>query len=57
MKNKLFICYELLNALKYIHEVELLHLDLKPPNIMFKNQSLTDIVLIDFGISDIYREN
>ena len=34
-----------------------MHLDLKPKNIMFKNNSLIDIVLLDFGTSKIYKEN
>ena len=34
-----------------------MHLDLKLKNIMFKSQSLNTIVLLDFGISKLYREN
>ena len=32
-------------------------MDLKPDNIMFKAKDLKDIVLLDFGISNIYKEN
>ena len=32
-------------------------MDLKPDNIMFKSIELKEIVLLDFGISNIYKEN
>ena len=32
-------------------------MDLKPANIMFKTNELKEIVLLDFGISNIYKEN
>ena len=32
-------------------------MDLKPDNIMFTTQELKEIVLLDFGISNIYKEN
>ena len=31
-------------------------MDLKPANIMFKTNELKEIVLLDFGISNIYKE-
>ena len=34
-----------------------MHLDLKPENIMFKSQDLSKIALVDFGISNFYKEN
>ena len=40
-----------------MHNVELIHMDLKPDNIMFKTQELEEIVLLDFGISNVYKEN
>ena len=44
-------------ALEYLHGIRLIHMDLKPDNIMFKSQELKEIVLLDFGISNIYKEN
>ena len=44
-------------ALQYLHGIGLIHMDLKPDNIMFKSQELKEIVLLDFGISNIYKEN
>ena len=38
-------------ALKYLHDIGLIHMDLKPDNIMFKSQELKEIVLLDFGLS------
>ena len=32
-------------------------MDLKPTNMMFTTQELKEIVLLDFGISNVYKEN
>ena len=42
-------CMELLAALEYAHKKEVLHLDIKPANIMLSEKN--EIKLIDFGIS------
>lgn len=39
-------------ALKYVHSKKILHLDVKPSNVMFRNTG--EAVLIDFGISKRY---
>ena len=39
-------------ALKYIHELKIAHLDIKPSNIMLNGND--EIVLIDFGVSKQY---
>ena len=43
---------ELIKALNYIHELKIIHLDLKPQNIMMKNtREEFKIKLIDFGLA------
>ena len=42
------------NALEYIHDRKILHLDVKPANIMLRDNN--EVVLIDFGISKRYDE-
>ena len=48
---------QLLSALNYIHNNKIAHLDLKLQNIMFKTHKLDSIVLLDFGISKIEKED
>lgn len=45
---------QLFNAVKYIHDLGIIHSDIKPQNIMVKGE---DIKLIDFGISIVYIES
>lgn len=45
---------EIASALSYMHSHKMLHLDLKPSNIMLRDGS---VVLIDFGLSKQYDEN
>ena len=42
--------------MNYLHEKGFAHLDLKPSNIMFKSSDFEDIVLVDFGISNFYKD-
>ena len=42
-------------ALKYVHSKKILHLDVKPSNVMFRNTG--EAVLIDFGVSKRYDSN
>ena len=39
-------------ALSYIHSLNILHLDVKPSNVLFRHG--TEVVIIDFGISKHY---
>eukprot|EP00828_Plagiopyla_frontata_P014797 TRINITY_DN1928_c0_g2_i6.p1 TRINITY_DN1928_c0_g2~~TRINITY_DN1928_c0_g2_i6.p1 ORF type:complete len:262 (+),score=22.25 TRINITY_DN1928_c0_g2_i6:140-925(+) len=55
--NKKQICCQLIQALEYIHSKDVIHLDLKPQNIIFKDQSLNAICLLDFGISKIQKDS
>ena len=49
------IFLEICQALKFMHERQMLHLDLKPKNIMRSKEGL--IYLIDFGLSKQFTEN
>ena len=49
------IAIQLLESLDYIHQIGLVHLDLKSKNIMFETATFTNIVLLDFGISKLYK--
>lgn len=49
------LCLQIANALNDIHGKKMLHLDLKPSNVMLT--SAGDAVLIDFGLSKQYTEN
>ena len=40
-----------------MHSLGLAHLDLKPSNIMFKEKEKKEIVLVDFGVSNFFRDN
>ncbi|QOU19962.1 hypothetical protein BRETT_004609 [Brettanomyces bruxellensis] len=41
----------ILSGLKFIHECGIIHRDLNPNNVLFRNKSDLDPVIIDFGIS------
>jgi len=45
------IMKQILEALVYIHNLNLLHCDIKPENIVIKSYSRCDVKLIDFGSS------
>ena len=45
---------QIASALHYIHKEKILHLDVKPANILMRDTD--DVVLIDFGISKHYDE-
>ena len=42
---------QILNALNFIHDLNLIHCDLKPENILIKSYSKSEIKVIDFGSS------
>ena len=54
-KEALHYTFEIADALNYIHSQNVLHLDVKPSNILFRHNG--EAVLIDFGISKHYDDN
>ena len=38
-------------AVKYLHDKDIIHRDLKPDNILFKDEGLDSVKIIDFGLS------
>lgn len=49
VQNVALLLNEVLSALSYVHKNDLIHLDIKPSNIMLSNED--SVKLIDFGIS------
>lgn len=47
--HKAYIAYQVLDALKYLHEMEIIHRDLKPSNILLDASCMTKIC--DFGLA------
>ena len=45
------VAVQCLTALSFVHGIGLIHCDLKPENIVMKDESSCDIKLIDFGNS------
>ena len=42
---------QMLNALKHLRDIRIIHGDLKPENVVFTDESMKNIKLIDFGIA------
>ena len=53
-KNTVSVAIQVADALEYMHTNKMVHLDLKPSNIMLNARG--DAVLIDFGLSKQYDE-
>ena len=51
----LYYIRQISSALSYIHKRNVLHLDVKPSNVLFRDED--NLVLIDFGISKHYDES
>lgn len=51
------IMQQCISGLEVIHNLQVVHRDIKPQNFMFSGQgTTTQIKLIDFGLADFYRE-
>uniref|UniRef100_A0AAY4CGT3 Myosin, light chain kinase 5 n=1 Tax=Denticeps clupeoides TaxID=299321 RepID=A0AAY4CGT3_9TELE len=44
---------QILQGLQFMHQQDIVHLDLKPENIVCMDRSGTDIKIIDFGLNDV----
>jgi 5'-AMP-activated protein kinase, catalytic alpha subunit len=46
---------QILSGIEYIHKLGVVHRDLKPENLLLDHNN--NIKLVDFGLSNLYREN
>lgn len=52
------LMHQLIGALAYIHEQNIVHKDLKPENVMYQTTDLhSDIKVIDFGLAEIFSKH
>jgi serine/threonine protein kinase len=49
------IMKSLLRALVSTHEKQVVHRDLKPENLLFKDDDISSLKIVDFGLADKYR--
>lgn len=47
---------DLLNAIRFCHENNIVHRDVKPENLLFANKAEPNLVLVDFGMSRICED-
>ena len=46
--HQIYLFYQILKALKYLHSAELIHRDLKPSNVLLNSECIVKIC--DFGL-------
>lgn len=52
------LVFNILSAVKYLHDHNIAHRDLKPTNLLLKNHDDdTNVKIADFGLSKIISEN
>ena len=58
LKTTLMVFYQLLERVEWLHFNKLIHLDIKPNNIVIGRNSASNILhMIDFGLTRPYIEN
>ncbi|XP_048590454.1 rootletin-like isoform X2 [Nematostella vectensis] len=55
-KEAAYYMHQLLQGIEHVHKKNVLHLDLKPENIVCVSKDSWDIKLIDFGLAQEYKE-
>lgn len=56
-KDAIQVCREVIESFKICHEKGIIHRDVKPANIYYRNANGTDVVIGDFGISSVMDED
>jgi len=54
---KMDLCKQLINIMRQIHSVFVIHCDVKPDNFMCYNDGLLKLVIIDFGMSRLFVDS
>uniref|UniRef100_T1G0Q3 Protein kinase domain-containing protein n=1 Tax=Helobdella robusta TaxID=6412 RepID=T1G0Q3_HELRO len=52
----IYFLRQICSGIKYMHDLNVLHLDIKPENILCVRPDCNDIKIIDFGLSRMYDE-
>lgn len=56
-QQKADIMLQIISKFEEIHQKDIIHADIKPKNLMIRNNDLSDIRIIDFGLSNYKWEN
>ena len=57
LKDMILVGIQIIDRIKYIHSKDILHLDIKPTNILVGNPDNSLIYIIDFGFAKKYRSS
>ena len=50
-QDSVILCYQLLQALEYMHSLDITHRDIKPQNVLVKSREPFHAKLADFGFA------